>query len=200
MRGNNVPVSGMASSADVRYPPDQEFNLESGRTSLACSWGNLCDFLGYSDTLDDATRTGVSVYKNIVSGTPKFITAGLSSIPNWPNTDHWTRDAISAVGLGGAPNHKGWYEYMYFVVAEGQTLPPGFVRGWRLLEVANFMISRLGVKEAVRLDSGGSSQLSVESFNLAQQRNEWQLNRRRRAFSCMCEPRPVRNLLTLRVR
>lgn len=194
---SGVRVVGMASSAGLRYPTNMETNLSS-RDSMACTWGNVCEILPHSPSLDTNTRNGSSVYKNLVSGTPHFIKNGAATIPGWCS-DCTQRDAIAAVGLGGAKVHNGRYEYMYFVVSEGRPNFSGYPAfGWRLQEMASFMTNRLGVKEALRLDSGGSAQLAVEDFNLLQQREGNRISGSRAPIPC--EPRPVRNLLTVRAR
>lgn len=193
-------VIGIASSAGVRFPPGVEQNILN-RASLACTWSNVCDIISKRDLVDDLdknTRAGTSVYKNIISGTPHFITEASVSIPQWCS-DCRERDAISAIGLAGSKTHGGRYEYMYFVVTEGRRLSGDgtLTLGWTLSNLAEFMKKRFGVKEALRLDSGGSAQLAIEDIIDG--------TRQGRRISLArswpnCEPRPVRNLLTLRRR
>jgi exopolysaccharide biosynthesis protein len=153
--------------------PAQSYALVAFAPALNIDRNNNASIVHYDPAFTDGTRVreNVSLW-NVVSGSAQIVTNGAVTVPAYRDDNHFDAE-LDPGGPGDYSNAKAWADVTTARTAIGlsrdrRTLTlftvdvRGGSEGMRLSEVGDVLIREFGVFDALNLDGGGSTTMTME--------------------------------------
>lgn len=153
--------------------PEQSYALVAYAPAINIDPGNHAAIVHYDPSFADGrhVREKVTLW-NVVAGSSQIVTSGVISVPVYRDDNHFDAE-LDPGGPNNYSNAKAWADATTARTAIGlsqdrRTLTlftvdvRGGSEGMRLSEVADELIREFGVFDALNLDGGGSTTMSME--------------------------------------